>query len=63
MYFNLLSNFIFNLDRFVKIFYSSESIFNNMYTLITLMNTKLGGNHKRPKSKFAFWSIGVVLRG
>ena len=23
----------------------------------------IGGNYKRPKSKFAVWSIGVVLRG
>ena len=24
---------------------------------------KVGGNYKRPKSKIAFWGIGVVLSG
>ena len=32
--------------------------FGNCYTLILV-----GGNYKRPKSKFAAWGIGVVFRG
>ena len=27
------------------------------------LTSEVVGNYKRPKSKFAVWSIGVVLRG